>query len=158
MNSVGRFPSGQREQTVNLLATLSVVRIHPLPPTRQPNLRIGLSCLFLSINQKFPRTRSKRAIGAKRTAHIARPITLFPTRDCPPVFKEHITRRFQASDGSAKKSTRPRVLSDCSRFIFPTVHRAFCPRNRMKLPFPRISCCNPDWSRDAERWDNRCRS
>ena len=30
------FPSGQREQTVNLLATLSVVRIHPLPPTRQP--------------------------------------------------------------------------------------------------------------------------
>ena len=28
----GAFPSGQRGQTVNLLSTTSVVRIHPLPP------------------------------------------------------------------------------------------------------------------------------
>ena len=33
------FPSGQREQTVNLPSTTSVVRIHPLPPQwRNPNL------------------------------------------------------------------------------------------------------------------------
>ena len=29
---MGRFPSGQREQTVNLPSQTSVVRIHPCPP------------------------------------------------------------------------------------------------------------------------------
>ena len=33
MHIVGRFPSGQREQTVNLPSQTSVVRIHPCPPT-----------------------------------------------------------------------------------------------------------------------------
>ena len=31
----GAFPSGQRGQTVNLLSTTSVVRIHPLPPGKK---------------------------------------------------------------------------------------------------------------------------
>ena len=31
---MGAFPSGQRGQTVNLLSTTSVVRIHPLPPSK----------------------------------------------------------------------------------------------------------------------------
>ena len=31
---MGEFPSGQRGQTVNLLLSASVVRIHPLPPKR----------------------------------------------------------------------------------------------------------------------------
>ena len=31
-NIMERFPSGQREQTVNLLAPPSMVRIHPSPP------------------------------------------------------------------------------------------------------------------------------
>ncbi len=35
---MGEFPSGQRGQTVNLLATLSVVRIHSLPPEKSINL------------------------------------------------------------------------------------------------------------------------
>ena len=30
---MGRFPSGQREQTVNLPLLASVVRIHPCPPS-----------------------------------------------------------------------------------------------------------------------------
>ena len=30
---MGRFPSGQREQTVNLPSVTSMVRIHPCPPT-----------------------------------------------------------------------------------------------------------------------------
>ena len=41
---MGDFPSGQRGQTVNLLATPSVVRIHHLPPIRtvsfQPHIII----------------------------------------------------------------------------------------------------------------------
>ena len=31
--NMGVFPSGQRGQTVNLLSSTSVVRIHPLPPS-----------------------------------------------------------------------------------------------------------------------------
>ena len=31
---MGVFPSGQRGQTVNLLRFASVVRIHPLPPSK----------------------------------------------------------------------------------------------------------------------------
>ncbi len=37
--NMGEFPSGQRGQTVNLLAMPSVVRIHlPPPRLRNPNL------------------------------------------------------------------------------------------------------------------------
>ena len=42
---MGAFPSGQRGQTVNLLSTTSVVRIHPLPP-RRSKLCIACSDLF----------------------------------------------------------------------------------------------------------------
>ena len=35
---MGEFPSGQRGQTVNLLLSASVVRIHPLPPEKSINL------------------------------------------------------------------------------------------------------------------------
>ena len=37
---MGEFPSGQRGQTVNLLSTTSVVRIHLLPPEKRPNQSI----------------------------------------------------------------------------------------------------------------------
>ena len=37
---MGAFPSGQRGQTVNLLAMPSVVRIHPLPPKKKTT-RLG---------------------------------------------------------------------------------------------------------------------
>ena len=47
------FPSGQREQTVNLLATLSVVRIHPLPPATKPSLTVGLDCFFGTVTLPF---------------------------------------------------------------------------------------------------------
>ena len=40
-----RFPSGQREQTVNLLSVTSVVRIHPSPPTKMHIAR----CAFLFV-------------------------------------------------------------------------------------------------------------
>ncbi len=39
---MGEFPSGQRGQTVNLLSTTSVVRIHLLPPNaNNPNIIIN---------------------------------------------------------------------------------------------------------------------
>ena len=37
---MGEFPSGQRGQTVNLLLSASVVRIHPLPPNKIPPKRV----------------------------------------------------------------------------------------------------------------------
>ena len=41
--NMGDFPSGQRGQTVNLLAKPSVVRIHHLPPNqRVPSVRLVL--------------------------------------------------------------------------------------------------------------------
>ena len=36
------FPSGQREQTVNLPAPLSVVRIHPRPPEKRTTVEVVL--------------------------------------------------------------------------------------------------------------------
>ena len=44
---MGDFPSGQRGQTVNLLATPSVVRIHHLPPIR--TVRLNGSYFFVLI-------------------------------------------------------------------------------------------------------------
>ena len=40
--NMGVFPSGQRGQTVNLLSSTSVVRIHPLPPEKDLVARQGL--------------------------------------------------------------------------------------------------------------------
>ena len=60
------FPSGQREQTVNLPSQTSVVRIHPLPPARMAELADALvsgtsedtfmqvQVLFLAPNQYNP--------------------------------------------------------------------------------------------------------
>ena len=39
------FPSGQRGQTVNLLATLSVVRIHLHPFEREKSFFLGIDML-----------------------------------------------------------------------------------------------------------------
>ena len=40
------FPSGQREQTVNLPSTTSVVRIHPLPPEKSTSKEVLFSMKF----------------------------------------------------------------------------------------------------------------
>ena len=42
--NMGDFPSGQRGQTVNLLAMPSVVRIHHLPPKTDVLMHVGLFC------------------------------------------------------------------------------------------------------------------
>ena len=46
---MGDFPSGQRGQTVNLLATPSVVRIHHLPPIRTVRLNGSYFYIYISI-------------------------------------------------------------------------------------------------------------
>ena len=48
-SSMGRFPSGQRGQTVNLLLIASVVRIHPSPPKKS----VHESVRILFISDKF---------------------------------------------------------------------------------------------------------
>ena len=54
-NSMGGFPSGQREQTVNLLSVTSMVRIHLLPPKKDCNFDTELQSFltksaFVGIN------------------------------------------------------------------------------------------------------------
>ena len=58
---MGGFPSGQRGQTVNLLSTTSVVRIHHLPPKRQSIERY--SVLFYSQNLEWEQWIRKPALG-----------------------------------------------------------------------------------------------
>ena len=71
---MGAFPSGQRGQTVNLLSLTSVVRIHPLPPTKRPDLVSGLF-VGQSGCREVPNARAKGA-SSKRKINCAR----LPTR------------------------------------------------------------------------------
>ena len=50
--NMGEFPSGQRGQTVNLLAMPSVVRIH-LPPPNSTDVRFRMSVLFFVFSHRF---------------------------------------------------------------------------------------------------------
>ena len=54
---MGRFPSGQREQTVNLPSTTSVVRIHPYPPKHRVQY---VPCVFYC--PKFKKGGFERAL------------------------------------------------------------------------------------------------
>ena len=47
---MGEFPSGQRGQTVNLLSTTSVVRIHSPPPESEKPHGRAVSLLFLEVD------------------------------------------------------------------------------------------------------------
>ena len=47
---MGEFPSGQRGQTVNLLSTTSVVRIHSPPPKSEKPHNCAVSLLFLEVD------------------------------------------------------------------------------------------------------------
>ena len=63
---MGGFPSGQREQTVNLSSMTSVVRIHHLPPVAKA-LRSGV--LFFFCVQKssyFSKIRFSGKVAVKR--------------------------------------------------------------------------------------------
>ena len=68
---VGVFPSGQRGQTVNLLSTTSVVRIHPLPPKITNRFcgwlffcEKGVDSNHKSINRRFAeQTNAERSSG-----------------------------------------------------------------------------------------------
>ena len=59
---MGGFPSGQRGQTVNLLSTTSVVRIHHLPPKK----RVQVCALFC-----FARRTKQARIRANWKSHVS---------------------------------------------------------------------------------------
>ena len=60
--NMGDFPSGQRGQTVNLLAKPSVVRIHHLPPNKRDLLR---QVFFVWWNEAFPYGNIKQPLAMK---------------------------------------------------------------------------------------------
>ena len=72
----GAFPSGQRGQTVNLLSTTSVVRIHPLPPKNGDPVR---GCRFFLCSGGWIRKpalggapvarRNRRGFSAEKRIH-----------------------------------------------------------------------------------------
>ena len=67
---MGVFPSGQRGQTVNLLAVPTVVRIHPLPPNRK--LRLAVFC-FADIHVPERSGTAKLVYKSFRYLHMMRP-------------------------------------------------------------------------------------
>ena len=76
------FPSGQREQTVNLPAPLSVVRIHPRPPKKAISYRISPFVLLedvVKITAVFAVVRASLAV----LIFGVRPL-LIPQRDALP--------------------------------------------------------------------------
>ena len=48
-HNMGEFPSGQREQTVNLPSTTSVVRIHSLPPKPEKLVYKAFRAFFIAL-------------------------------------------------------------------------------------------------------------
>ena len=84
-----RFPSGQREQTVNLLSVTSVVRIHPSPPRK--SVLFGTDFLFQdnplpfsSIFVALPRRKSLLSAHTrtKTPATIPQIVCLLSKRRC----------------------------------------------------------------------------
>ena len=63
--NMGDFPSGQRGQTVNLLAMPSVVRIHHPPPNSELSLqaRLAISFVWVVDSKRAPRAASQRRGG-----------------------------------------------------------------------------------------------
>ena len=56
---MGRFPSGQREQTVNLLAPPSVVRIHLFPPKKKAS---KFRCFLFLCEREWMKNRCKATV------------------------------------------------------------------------------------------------
>ena len=84
------FPSGQREQTVNLPAPLSVVRIHPRPPIKAISYRISPFVLLEDVVKIT-------AVFAVVRASLA--VLIFGMRPC--LFRNVTLCRKPASGGSA---------------------------------------------------------
>ena len=84
------FPSGQREQTVNLPAPLSVVRIHPRPPKKAISYRMSPFVLLEDVVKIT-------AVFAVVRASLA--VLIFGVRPC--LFRNVTLCRNPASGGSA---------------------------------------------------------
>ena len=81
--NMGGFPSGQREQTVNLSSMTSVVRIHHLPPKQKRHLLV--SFLFLQKMQMDSNGRVARIQpGESAASHQMKDAALFQSLCCCP--------------------------------------------------------------------------
>ena len=103
--NMGAFPSGQRGQTVNLLSLTSVVRIHPLPPTKKV---LRKKCLFCWWNRM---ARGARTRGSLRHFLIAGSISLAGQAARGLVCGHESTRSHQQK--------RYFVRSVCDRAVYP---------------------------------------
>jgi hypothetical protein len=74
------FPSGQREQTVNLSSLTSKVRILPRPPKCQPSKKCN--CEFNKVNRKLNRKRSTGFMNTVSRTHagVAQLVELQPSK------------------------------------------------------------------------------
>ena len=79
---MGAFPSGQRGQTVNLLAMPSVVRIHPLPPNKRADLRVGFFVWRERATRGIP--RGEKPLAASRQGFALPPNRRLRRHPLPP--------------------------------------------------------------------------
>ena len=71
---MGRFPSGQRGQTVNLLSTTSMVRIHLSPPFL--NKDEGIRPLYRGVEQLAARRAHNPEVAGSSPASATRTKTI----------------------------------------------------------------------------------
>ena len=96
-SNMEEFPSGQREQTVNLSAMPSVVRIHPLPPKALKALQIGRfkAFYFVKNNPLFALLRSlNMKLFSKPKYPKNHPIKQVPSTEPSEYQLEQINRKF----------------------------------------------------------------
>ena len=98
---MGEFPSGQRGQTVNLLAMPSVVRIHLPPPSKKPVREDGVFAWY-----GYLRRRIRREACQKTCRWHVFP----PTRPAPQSGRIHLP--------PPSKKTRPRGRGFCLVWVF----------------------------------------
>ena len=97
---MGRFPSGQREQTVNLPSPTSMVRIHPCPPSSAGMAELAdaldsgsSESNFMQVQVLFPAPFKRPSDGrsfvygalAKKSTSSAGGIILFRSKKNPPL-------------------------------------------------------------------------
>ena len=78
-SNMGGFPSGQREQTVNLSSMTSVVRIHHLPP-KQKDIPKGMSFFCFGGRWLWIRKVALRNVPVARFNHRGLPVGQQPLK------------------------------------------------------------------------------
>ena len=106
---MGGFPSGQRGQTVNLLSTTSVVRIHHLPPKERVQI-CTLFCFTLKIENRSSGFESR--LLATCWMHVATGVA-FPQKSESTTSHQETEYRKMLCFCFGRKSCRRKLLSLC---------------------------------------------